>query len=151
MSTVQFQFRNNDLETQLCKLLTRKIISAKHHHLFEPYLWYVRTKTRVKIMWDENIKSPQPKSTPRGTAKGNSKFWTKRKINYSRNLQTQQNKILTVNQKDFKYTIGWWKGCQFRALQRKQYIASYTSEMHIFTCIFQNTALWTEKVTSRQW
>jgi len=32
-----------------------------------PYFWYVMTKTRVKIMWDENIKSPQPYITPRGT------------------------------------------------------------------------------------
>jgi len=29
----------------------------------------------------------------------------------------QQNR-LTVNQEHFKYTIGWWKSCQFWALQR---------------------------------
>jgi hypothetical protein len=29
-------------------------------HLMLPYFWYVMTKTRVKIMWDENIKSPHP-------------------------------------------------------------------------------------------
>lgn len=37
-------------------------------YLRVPYFWYVRTKTRVKIMCDENIKSPHPYNTPRGTA-----------------------------------------------------------------------------------
>lgn len=40
-------------------------------HLCVPYFWYVRTKTREKIMCDENIKSPQPYITPRGTAHKN--------------------------------------------------------------------------------
>lgn len=29
-------------------------------YLFVPYFWYVRTNTKVKIMCDEKIKSPQP-------------------------------------------------------------------------------------------
>lgn len=37
-------------------------------YLLEPYFWYVRTKTRVNIMWDENIRSPHPYITPLGTA-----------------------------------------------------------------------------------
>lgn len=37
-------------------------------YLFVPYFWYVRTNTKVKIICDENIKSPQPYITPRGTA-----------------------------------------------------------------------------------
>jgi len=42
----------------------------KHEPIYlrVPYFWYVRTKTRVKIMCDENIKSPHPYITPRGTA-----------------------------------------------------------------------------------
>jgi len=43
-------------------------------HLFVPYLWYVLTKTRVKIMCDENIKSPHPYITPWGTAWGKTKW-----------------------------------------------------------------------------
>jgi len=37
-------------------------------YLLVPYLWYVRMNTKVNIIWDENIKSPQPYITPRGTA-----------------------------------------------------------------------------------
>lgn len=38
------------------------------NYLIVPYLWYVSTNNKVKIMCDENIKSPQPYIIPRGTA-----------------------------------------------------------------------------------
>lgn len=37
-------------------------------YLLVPYFWNERTNTKVKIMCDEKIKSPQPYIAPRGTA-----------------------------------------------------------------------------------
>lgn len=84
-------------------------------YLRVPYFWYVRTKTRVKIMCDENIKSPHPYNTPWGTAQ--------RKPNEHQNnhkgikgKQLQFNSILTINQDNFKDTF-WRRQCsEFRSL-----------------------------------
>lgn len=84
-------------------------------YLRVPYLWYVLTKTRVKIMCDENIKSPHPYIASCGTA-----WW---KPNEHHNNQKgvkakelKNNSILTINQEDFKDTI-WMRQCsKFRPL-----------------------------------
>lgn len=123
-------------------------------YLRVPYLWYVRTKTKVNIVCDENIRSPQPYITPSGTA-----FWTKTLIkcyfmSYFRPTKICKNMLikLTVNQEYFK-NILWRRNLgelgalieKFDIPGRNQYMAKKNATTK------KPKPKRPENLTSRQW